>query len=179
MRRWRTRLSCDDPRDPYLFPQTPLGCERTRHEIPTCREHERIDDSLDMKDVARHTLEMVQIAEQGDFEIVWSAEHHALEMTIAPQPVSTADMVVDRNQSHPPWHSAVATAGLLAPDQPGRRGGVYRPYQRWAVGIRHRIGCVSARIRPHEAGAEAIGRLALYARDAACRARIVAGGLCP
>lgn len=47
---------------------------------------ERIDDSLDMKDVARHTLEMVQIAEDGGFDIVWSAEHHALEMTIAPNP---------------------------------------------------------------------------------------------
>lgn len=48
---------------------------------------ERIDDSLDMNDVARHTLEMVQIAEEGGFEIVWSAEHHALEMTIAPNPL--------------------------------------------------------------------------------------------
>ena len=47
---------------------------------------ERIDDSLDMQDVARHTLDMVQIAEQGGFDIVWAAEHHALEMTIAPNP---------------------------------------------------------------------------------------------
>lgn len=47
---------------------------------------ERIDDSLDMNDVARHTLEMVQIAEDGGFDIVWAAEHHALEMTIAPNP---------------------------------------------------------------------------------------------
>lgn len=47
---------------------------------------ERMDDSLDMKEVARHTLEMVQMAEEGGFHIVWSAEHHALEMTIAPDP---------------------------------------------------------------------------------------------
>lgn len=47
---------------------------------------ERLDDSLDMKDVARHTLEMVQLAEAGGFDIVWAAEHHALEMTIAPNP---------------------------------------------------------------------------------------------
>ncbi|MEI8178496.1 LLM class flavin-dependent oxidoreductase [Aestuariivirga sp.] len=47
---------------------------------------ERMDDSLDMRDVARHTLEMVQMAEDGGFHIVWSAEHHALEMTIAPDP---------------------------------------------------------------------------------------------
>lgn len=47
---------------------------------------ERLDDSLDMADVARHTLEMVQMAEAAGFEIVWAAEHHALEMTIAPNP---------------------------------------------------------------------------------------------
>ena len=40
----------------------------------------------DMNAVARHTLEMVQMAERGGFNIVWSAEHHALEMTIAPNP---------------------------------------------------------------------------------------------
>ena len=45
---------------------------------------ERLDDSIDMPAVAKHTLEMVQIAEQGGFDIVWAAEHHALEMTIAP-----------------------------------------------------------------------------------------------
>ncbi len=47
---------------------------------------ERMDDSLDMHDVARHTIEMVQTAEDGGFDIVWAAEHHALEMTIAPNP---------------------------------------------------------------------------------------------
>lgn len=47
---------------------------------------ERLDDSLDMRDVAAHTLEMVQRAEQGGFRIAWAAEHHALEMTIAPNP---------------------------------------------------------------------------------------------
>lgn len=47
---------------------------------------ERMDDSANMQDVARHTLEMVQLAEQGGFSTVWAAEHHALEMTIAPNP---------------------------------------------------------------------------------------------
>jgi len=47
---------------------------------------ERLDNSLDMNDVARHTLEMVQMAEDGGFDIAWAAEHHALEMTIAPNP---------------------------------------------------------------------------------------------
>jgi len=49
---------------------------------------ERIDDTLDMKDVAKHTLEMVQMADRGGFRIAWAAEHHALEMTIAPNPFS-------------------------------------------------------------------------------------------
>ncbi|MGB2533839.1 MAG: LLM class flavin-dependent oxidoreductase [Candidatus Puniceispirillum sp.] len=47
---------------------------------------ERLDDSIDMDTVQRHTLEMVQMAEQGGFDLVWAAEHHALEMTIAPNP---------------------------------------------------------------------------------------------
>jgi len=47
---------------------------------------ERIAPDVDMRDVERHTLEMVQMAEEGGFEIAWAAEHHALEMTIAPDP---------------------------------------------------------------------------------------------
>ena len=48
---------------------------------------ERLDDSRDMNEVAHHTLEMVQMAEEGGFTIAWAAEHHALEMTIAPNPL--------------------------------------------------------------------------------------------
>ncbi len=47
---------------------------------------ERMDQSMAMSDVTRHTLEMVQRADQSGFKIVWAAEHHALEMTIAPNP---------------------------------------------------------------------------------------------
>ena len=47
---------------------------------------ERMDDSIDMKTVADHTLNMVKMADQAGFEVVWAAEHHALEMTIAPNP---------------------------------------------------------------------------------------------
>ena len=47
---------------------------------------ERMDPSWNMNDVMRHTLDMVQMAENGGFNIVWAAEHHALEMTIAPNP---------------------------------------------------------------------------------------------
>ena len=47
---------------------------------------ERLDDSISMDEVTNHTLEMVKMADQGGFEIVWAAEHHAMEMTIAPNP---------------------------------------------------------------------------------------------
>lgn len=47
---------------------------------------ERTSDARDMRDEQRHNLEMVQMAEQAGFNIVWAAEHHALEMTIAPNP---------------------------------------------------------------------------------------------
>ena len=47
---------------------------------------ERITDDIGMEEVARHTLEMVQMADAGGFHIAWAAEHHALEMTIAPDP---------------------------------------------------------------------------------------------
>jgi len=47
---------------------------------------ERMSAEADMKDVAQHTLEMVQMADNAGFESAWAAEHHALEMTIAPNP---------------------------------------------------------------------------------------------
>jgi len=47
---------------------------------------ERMDASQDMASVRDHTLEMVQMADRAGFETVWAAEHHALEMTIAPNP---------------------------------------------------------------------------------------------
>lgn len=47
---------------------------------------ERFTPATDMREVERHTLEMVQMAEEGGFEIVWAAEHHALELSVAPNP---------------------------------------------------------------------------------------------
>ena len=47
---------------------------------------ERMDDSGDMAAVRDHTLRMVQMADEAGFEVAWAAEHHALEMTIAPNP---------------------------------------------------------------------------------------------
>ena len=39
---------------------------------------ERMDDSLDMNDVARHTLEMVKMADEAGFDVAWAAEHHGV-----------------------------------------------------------------------------------------------------
>ena len=47
---------------------------------------ERMDETTSMEEVRNHTLEMVKMADKAGFEIVWAAEHHALEMTIAPNP---------------------------------------------------------------------------------------------
>ena len=47
---------------------------------------ERMDDTITMEDVRNHTIEMVKMADEAGFELVWAAEHHALEMTIAPNP---------------------------------------------------------------------------------------------
>ena len=47
---------------------------------------ERMDAGADMREVQRHTLEMVRMADEAGFAVAWAAEHHALEMTIAPDP---------------------------------------------------------------------------------------------
>ena len=47
---------------------------------------ERTNTATDMRDVARHTIDMVQMADRAGFETAWAAEHHAIEMTIAPNP---------------------------------------------------------------------------------------------
>jgi alkanesulfonate monooxygenase SsuD/methylene tetrahydromethanopterin reductase-like flavin-dependent oxidoreductase (luciferase family) len=47
---------------------------------------ERMTPQTDIKVVRDHTLDMVKMADAAGFEIAWAAEHHALEMTIAPNP---------------------------------------------------------------------------------------------
>ena len=47
---------------------------------------ERMSSSTDMSQVRDHVLEMIKMADAGGFEIAWAAEHHAMEMTIAPNP---------------------------------------------------------------------------------------------
>lgn len=47
---------------------------------------ERMDDATSITQVRDHTLDMVKMADKAGFEIAWAAEHHGLEMTIAPNP---------------------------------------------------------------------------------------------
>lgn len=47
---------------------------------------DRQHPSQDMREVERHILELVQMADDGGFEIVWAAEHHGLEIQVAPNP---------------------------------------------------------------------------------------------
>ncbi|MGB0799562.1 MAG: LLM class flavin-dependent oxidoreductase, partial [Planktomarina sp.] len=47
---------------------------------------ERMDADTCMNAVRDHVLDMVKMADEAGFEIAWAAEHHALEMTIAPNP---------------------------------------------------------------------------------------------
>ncbi len=47
---------------------------------------ERVSPDTDMIAVRDHTLDMVKMADEAGFEVAWAAEHHAIEMTIAPNP---------------------------------------------------------------------------------------------
>ena len=47
---------------------------------------ERKSTDTAMPDVRHHVEDMIRMADEAGFEIAWAAEHHALEMTIAPNP---------------------------------------------------------------------------------------------
>ncbi len=47
---------------------------------------ERMSPATDIIAVRDRTLRMIQMADAAGFETAWAAEHHALEMTIAPNP---------------------------------------------------------------------------------------------
>jgi alkanesulfonate monooxygenase SsuD/methylene tetrahydromethanopterin reductase-like flavin-dependent oxidoreductase (luciferase family) len=47
---------------------------------------ERMSPKTDICAVRDHTIEMVRRADAAGFEIAWAAEHHGIEMTIAPNP---------------------------------------------------------------------------------------------
>src|SRR5258708_16677482 len=47
---------------------------------------ERYHPETDMRAVAADALALVRLAEQGGFEIAWAAEHHTVELLVAPNP---------------------------------------------------------------------------------------------
>ena len=118
---------------------------------------ERMDDSVDMRDVVRHTTEMVQMADEGGIDIVWAAEHHAIEMTIAPNPFQLlAHFAAHTNRIRlgtgvvvaPYWHPirVAGEAALLDHLSGGRlefgigKGAYQREFDRMAGGIHQNIG---------------------------------------
>ena len=64
---------------------------------------ERMNEQTSMTAVRDHTLRMVKMADAAGFDIVWAAEHHALEMTIAPNPFSLLTWWGRTHQKYPPW----------------------------------------------------------------------------
>ncbi len=46
----------------------------------------RFDRSRSVSAVAAEALELVKLADAGGFDIVWTAEHHTIELTISPNP---------------------------------------------------------------------------------------------
>ena len=60
---------------------------------------ERMDASTDMMAVRDHTLELVKMAGKAGFEVAWAAEHHALEMTIAPNPFQLMTWWADHTEN--------------------------------------------------------------------------------
>ncbi len=46
----------------------------------------RFDASKSMADVATEALDLVKLADQAGFDIIWTAEHHTIELTISPNP---------------------------------------------------------------------------------------------
>ncbi|MDH3691006.1 MAG: LLM class flavin-dependent oxidoreductase [Gammaproteobacteria bacterium] len=47
---------------------------------------QRVSPDESIEDVAQAGLDLVKLADEGGFEIAWAAEHHCLEMIIAPNP---------------------------------------------------------------------------------------------
>jgi flavin-dependent trigonelline monooxygenase, oxygenase component len=118
---------------------------------------ERMTDATDMRDVMRHVTEMVQIADQGGFDIVWAAEHHAIEMTIAPGPFQLlAHFAANTSRIRlgtavvvaPYWHpiKLAGEVGMIDLLSGGRfefgigKGAYQREFDRMAGGMHQNIG---------------------------------------
>ena len=118
---------------------------------------ERMHPSQDMAEVLAHVTEMVEMADEGGFDIVWAAEHHALEMTIAPAPFQLLAHFASRTDRirlgtgvvvAPYWHpiKLAGEAAMLDLISGGRlefgigKGAYQREFDRMAGGMHQNIG---------------------------------------
>jgi len=118
---------------------------------------ERMAPGTDMRDVLAHTTEMVQMADAAGFDIVWAAEHHAIEMTIAPGPFQLlAHFAAQTTRIRlgtgvvvaPYWHpiKLAGEAALLDLLSAGRlefgigKGAYQREFDRLAGGMHQNLG---------------------------------------
>ena len=113
---------------------------------------QRADASLPMRQVIDDALELVTMADQGGFDIAWAAEHHGVELTIAPNPFVQLTHWAERTSrirlgpavvAAPYWHPVrlAGEAGLFDLYSDGRlelglgRGAFQYEFDRMANGI--------------------------------------------
>ena len=60
---------------------------------------ERMNVQTEMAAVRDHVIDMIQMADKAGFEVAWAAEHHALEMTIAPNPFQIMTWWADHTEN--------------------------------------------------------------------------------
>ncbi len=118
---------------------------------------ERMTPDMDIREVVTHVTEMTQMADQAGFDIVWAAEHHALEMTVAPGPFQLlAHFAAHTDQIRlgtgvavaPYWHpiKLAGEAALLDVLSGGRlefgigKGAYQREFDRMAGGMNQNLG---------------------------------------
>jgi len=118
---------------------------------------ERMAPDVDMRDVLDHTTEMVEMADAAGFDIVWAAEHHAIEMTIAPGPFQLLAHFAAKTSRirlgtgvvvAPYWHpiKLAGEAALLDLLSGGRlefgigKGAYQREFDRLAGGMHQNLG---------------------------------------
>ncbi|MCZ4354763.1 LLM class flavin-dependent oxidoreductase [Roseovarius aestuarii] len=70
----------------------------------------RFDTSKSMAEVAAEALELVKLADEGGFDIIWTAEHHTIELTISPNPFQLLAHWANHTK-----HARLGTAVLAAP----------------------------------------------------------------
>ena len=129
---------------------------------------ERITPDLDMREVERHTLEMVQMADEGGFAIVWAAEHHALEMTIAPNPFQILTWWA-AHTSRIRLGSAVVVAAYWHPIKAAGEAALLDLYS-GGGSSRNRRPAITSAVRSLAPASSA--RATVHARDAPCESAV-------